>query len=91
MTEPHLEHSIFGGQDEGQHRDPRGGDETRAEPRARRAAAPRKRGGRGRRIGVPVRRRWPSSPRRPFAAYTVLRPVGRRLPGERRLPGPGLR
>ena len=88
MTEPHLEHSIFGGHEDA-HEAAEAAQRIRspggpAPPRA----APRKRG--GRRLGclfvalaiVAVAA---------FAAYTRAASRGRRLPGEQRLPGAGHR
>lgn len=85
MTEPHLEHSIFGGQDEGHRRDPRGGDEPQSRAQ-RHAAKPRKRG--GRRVGC-LFVALAIVAAAAFAAYTVLRPVVDGLLESNDYPGPG--
>jgi UPF0755 protein len=90
MTEPHLEHTIFGGHEDG-HEGPHGAAHTGEQPVRRRAdrhlsARPKKR--RGRRTGclfvamaiVAVAA---------FAAYTVLRPVVDGFLESNDYPGPG--
>jgi UPF0755 protein len=84
MTEPHLEHSIFGGEHE-QHDPPNGAPESRA---SRRGAAPRRRRRGGRRLGclLVVAALVVAAA---FAAFTVLRPVVDGFLASGDYPGPG--
>lgn len=85
MTEPHLEHSIFGGHHHEEHEAPEGGVRTRAEARRRRRP-PRRRT--GRRLGILVVA-VALVAAAAFAAYTVLRPVVDGFLESNDYPGPG--
>ena len=85
MTEPHLEHSIFGGHHHEEHAVPEGGVRTRAEARRRRRP-PRRRT--GRRLGILVVA-VALVAAAAFAAYTVLRPVVDGFLESNDDPGPG--
>lgn len=87
MTEPHLEHSIFGGQHDDQAQHERSAEEPLVSRAQRRAAAkPRRRG--GRRMGclfIAIALVAAAA----FAAYTVLRPVVDGFLESNDYPGPG--
>lgn len=87
MTEPHLEHSIFGGQHDDQAQHERSAEEPLVSRAQRRAAAkPRRRG--GRRMGclfIAIALVAVAA----FAAYTVLRPVVDGFLESNDYPGPG--
>jgi UPF0755 protein len=82
MTEPHLEHSIFGSHD-----DDTEPPQTRAQ-RRRATRPPRRRARRGRRLGVLVVA-LALVGAAAFAAYTVLRPVLDGFLESNDYPGPG--
>lgn len=87
MTEPHLEHSIFGGQHDDHAQHERSSDEPVVSRAQRRAAAKPKRRG-GRRMGclfIAVALVAAAA----FAAYTVLRPVVDGFLESNDYPGPG--
>ena len=87
MTEPHLEHSIFGGQHDDQAQHEGSAQEPLVSRAQRRAAAkPRRRG--GRRMGclfIAIALVAAAA----FAAYTVLRPVVDGFLESNDYPGPG--
>jgi UPF0755 protein len=87
MTEPHLEHSIFGGQHDDHAQHERSAQEQPMSRAQRRAAAKPKRRG-GRRMGclfIAIALVAAAA----FAAYTVLRPVVDGLLESNDYPGPG--
>src|SRR4029078_5790999 len=86
-TEPHLEHSIFGGQHDEHVEEGHGSVQTRSQARDR-TRPPRRRRGRGRRRGILVIALAIVAVAG-FAAYTVLRPVVDGFLESNDYPGPG--
>jgi len=88
MTEPHLEHSIFGGHHDEPVDTDQGSPQTRAQAHGRTTAPPRRRRSRGRRLGILVVA-LAIVAAAAFAAYTVLRPVVDGFLESNDYPGPG--